>query len=552
MMKKYSLLIVSLLWVSFSFGQILYEDFSSALTNENFSKIGWTNFAEEGTVVFQGKYSGADNNTYVQMSASGSDETSNIAWLVTPSVYITPGYVLNFRSKSGFTNADVLSLWISSNFSGDVSTATWAELSFSKPTDDGTSIGNWQASGVNLESYAGLNVCIAFKYTGGDPSATTIIQIDDIKISQDAKVWVNPATFIEEVEAGSVVNKTFTISNIGGGVLAWERSAKSFTKANHADWELEENQLWLTNEVSITRKNSQGLFNIAQETGYNYASPIGTLWSYGLSHEISMGDYQVWVEAINNNPPAQVGKDLSMHIIDTDIYFDIVFSSWTQGGNGGGFSLDYTLAQAPWITTSVQLGSIATGASQMVNVTFDATNLVAGEHHSQIQFYTNDPEAPIASIPVLLTVVGETEVNITETTINFDDVFVNGNSTYELNIENTGTDVLNIASIVSDEAAFEANLSSIIIEPSSAQKVIVSFSPTEIKDYTGTLTINSNDADESVITIALSGNGIAAPEVSIDPAFFDVTITGCDVTDNQILTISNLGANNLTWAISDT
>lgn len=552
MMKKYSLLIVSLLWVSFSFGQILYEDFSSALTNENFSKIGWTNFAEEGTVVFQGKYSDTDDNTYVQMSASGSGETSNIAWLVTPSVYITPGYVLNFRSKSGFTNADALSLWISSNFSGDVSTATWAELSFSKPTDDGTSIGNWQASGVNLESYAGLNVCIAFKYTGGDPSATTIIQIDDIKISQDAKVWVNPATFIEEVEAGSVVNKTFTISNIGGGVLAWERSAKSFTKANHADWELEENQLWLTNEVSITRKNSQGLFNIAQETGYNYASPIGTLWSYGLSHEISMGDYQVWVEAINNNPPAQVGKDLSMHIIDTDIYFDIVFSSWTQGGNGGGFSLDYTLAQAPWITTSAQLGSIASGASQVVNVTFDASNLVAGEHHSQIQFYTNDPEAPIASIPVLLTVVGEPEINIAETAINFGDVFVNGNSTYELNIENTGTDVLNIASIVSDEATFEANLSSFIIEPSSAQKVIVSFNPTEVKEYTGTLTINSDDADESVVTIALSGKGIAAPEVSIDPTFFDVTITGCDVTDNQILTISNLGANNLTWAISDT
>ncbi|NHB68602.1 choice-of-anchor D domain-containing protein [Perlabentimonas gracilis] len=549
MMKKYSLLIVSLLWVSFSFGQILYEDFSSALTNENFSKIGWTNFAEEGTVVFQGKYSDTDDNTYMQISASGSGETSNIAWLVTPSVYITPGYVLNFRSKSGFTNADALSLWISSNFSDDVSAATWAELSFSKPTDDGTSFGNWQASGVNLESYAGLNVCIAFKYTGGDPSATTIIQIDDIKISQDAKVWVNPATFIEEVEAGSVVNKTFTISNIGGGVLAWERSAKSFTKANHADWELEENQLWLTNEVSITRKNSQGLFNIAQETGYNYASPIGTLWSYGLSHEISMGDYQVWVEAINNNPPAQVGKDLSMHIIDTDIYFDIVFSSWTQGGNGGGFSLDYTLAQAPWITTSVQLGSIASGASQVVNVTFDASNLVAGEHHSQIQFYTNDPEAPIASIPVLLTVVGEPEINIAETAINFGDVFVNGNSTYELNIENTGTDVLNIASIVSDEAAFEANLSSFIIEPSSAQKVIVSFNPTEVKEYTGTLTINSDDADENVITIALSGNGIAAPEVSIDPTFFDVTITGCDVIQSETLTISNSGKGDLNWEL---
>ena len=67
MLKKYFLFIISFFFISISFGQILYEDFSSVTPNENYSRIGWTNISEEGTRVFQGKDYGPEYKYYVPM-----------------------------------------------------------------------------------------------------------------------------------------------------------------------------------------------------------------------------------------------------------------------------------------------------------------------------------------------------------------------------------------------------------------------------------------------------------------------------------------------------
>ena len=42
-----------------------------------------------------------------------------------------------------------------------------------------------------------------------------------------------------------------------------------FTKPDSADWTLEENQDRITDNVWITRKDIQSLFNIAQEAGFS-------------------------------------------------------------------------------------------------------------------------------------------------------------------------------------------------------------------------------------------------------------------------------------------
>ena len=42
-----------------------------------------------------------------------------------------------------------------------------------------------------------------------------------------------------------------------------------FTKADSADWTLEDNQDRITDNVWITRKHTQSIFNIVQETGYS-------------------------------------------------------------------------------------------------------------------------------------------------------------------------------------------------------------------------------------------------------------------------------------------
>ena len=63
------------------------------------------------------------------------------------------------------------------------------------------------------------------------------------------------------------------------------------------------------------------------------------------------------------------------------------------------------------------------------------------------------------------------------------------------------------------------------------------------------LTIYSNDPDESELTILLAANAVYPPIIEIFPTSMSSSLeTG--QTEEQILTISNLGESNLDYSIS--
>jgi hypothetical protein len=135
----------------------------------------------------------------------------------------------------------------------------------------------------------------------------------------------------------------------------WSGRTHVFTKPDGADWTLAENQDRITGHVWITRKNSQGLFNIAQEDGYSAGSPAGTEWATGNAADHASLSFLPWVQWAANNPPGTIGVDAVVHLIAEDIYLDIRFDSWTGAAGGGGFS--YTRAVKP--TASVPGASAA-------------------------------------------------------------------------------------------------------------------------------------------------------------------------------------------------
>ena len=119
----------------------------------------------------------------------------------------------------------------------------------------------------------------------------------------------------------------------------WNGPITTFTKPNNADWNLQVNQDRITPNVWITRKNTQGIFNINQELGYSSTSPKDTEWAFGTTSNFGALTFADWVVTVANNPPAMVGQDMVIHLITDDIYIDIKFTSWSQGPSaGGGFS----------------------------------------------------------------------------------------------------------------------------------------------------------------------------------------------------------------------
>lgn len=135
----------------------------------------------------------------------------------------------------------------------------------------------------------------------------------------------------------------------------WSGRTHFFSKADLADWTLPANQDRITDLVWITRANSRGLFNIAQETGYIGTSPAGTEWATGNAVDHASLAFAPWVTWAGNNPPGTVGVDAVVHLIADDVYLDIRIDSWSSFASGGGFS--YTRAEKP--ITAVGQGTAA-------------------------------------------------------------------------------------------------------------------------------------------------------------------------------------------------
>lgn len=125
----------------------------------------------------------------------------------------------------------------------------------------------------------------------------------------------------------------------------WSGRTHFFAKPDFADWTQAANQDRITDQVWITRADSRGLFNIAQEAGYAAGSPAGTEWASGDAANHASLSFLPWVQWAANNPPGTVGVDAVVHLIAEDIYLDIRIDSWTSVAGGGGFS--YTRAVRP-------------------------------------------------------------------------------------------------------------------------------------------------------------------------------------------------------------
>ena len=121
-----------------------------------------------------------------------------------------------------------------------------------------------------------------------------------------------------------------------------------FTKDPFADPQLAENQDELTPGVVLTRGDVQGLFNIALESAFGNGSPADTRWAFadlnGNPADISALDFDSlvfddWEDALGgrgalaSNILDRIGV---VHLITDDIYLEILFTDWGQGGGAGG------------------------------------------------------------------------------------------------------------------------------------------------------------------------------------------------------------------------
>lgn len=156
------------------------EDFQSGQDRDEINLPGWTNQAVVGDRIWI--YRSFEQNLFAQMTSFNADAPNNEAWLVTPEINTGETSTLTFESAQAFYRHDGLSVWVSTNFSGDASSATWQELTEARVAGSSDEEYDWIGSGpVDLSSF-GSRVHVGFKYEGNAATNTTTYRLDNIVV----------------------------------------------------------------------------------------------------------------------------------------------------------------------------------------------------------------------------------------------------------------------------------------------------------------------------------------------------------------------------------
>ena len=186
-------------------------------------------------------------------------------------------------------------------------------------------------------------------------------------------------------------------------------------------------------------------------------------------------------------------------------------------------------------------------------VNYSAANESGAFFSGTVDLLSNDPVSPVVNIPFSLSIIGMPDIEISQSSLDFGPVELNGTRSTSFFITNTGSE--NPALLVSEltlEGAGAANYSvspqpsvelPLAVGSGDSLEVTVTYTPASIAAHPAVLTISSNDADEPELTLDVTGQGVPAPAVALSDTLFSTTLfTGGSET--QTLIISNVGEEN--------
>jgi PKD repeat protein len=172
------------------------------------------------------------------------------------------------------------------------------------------------------------------------------------------------------------------------------------------------------------------------------------------------------------------------------------------------------------------LYSIAPGDSGQIEFWFASAE--AGSFSGQAHFTTNDPMNPEVSIELLGTAeAGGAIIYVVEHDLDFGKVVAGESSQKTLSLRNSGnTDLVIDALLFTDDAFATETTLPVTLAGDAFFDFILSFSPTEIREYEATLTFQTNALNDGEVEVLLRGEGDQGvftgpqPETGLPVTFF--------------------------------
>lgn len=225
--------------------------------------------------------------------------------------------------------------------------------------------------------------------------------------------------------------------------------------------------------------------------------------------------------------------------------------------NTGAGTLNFTIAEGgetDFVSVEPDSGSVASGASQAIAVTFDASGLLAGTYEQALHIFSNDPASDTVTVPLTLIVSnnGVPIASVEPDTVDFGDVFETGSKTELITLANEGSEPLVISSITSDNTDFTTSFTSALTLGAFQDTTVqVIYTASSLGVSSGTLSIATNDPAYPVLSVFVTGEGVVAPSIEVTPDSLSATLN-TDKTSTATLTVKNTGGSNLEFSVAVT
>jgi len=197
-----------------------------------------------------------------------------------------------------------------------------------------------------------------------------------------------------------------------------------------------------------------------------------------------------------------------------------------------------------WLTVAPTSGRLGAGQSIPLGVHIDAAGLEGGTYPGEVRINTNDPNAAVVTLNVSVHVTGAPDGAVQPAALAFGNAFLGLPLGLTLTVANIGTDTLVVSDILASAPEIVASPASFSVPPHGSQPVTVTWTPSALGPFAGSLRIQSNDGGEPEILVPVTGSGIPAPVIALAPVSFEETLfSGNNVT--RTLNVTNAGGSDL-------
>lgn len=384
--------------------------------------------------------------------------------------------------------------------------------------------------------------------TSNDPDQATVnVNLDGAgKPKPQPNILVQPAAYdFGDVMVGAIVFKTFIISNDGT-----------------ADLVLNAAKIVGVDKDQFTIESVGTLITLAS----------GDSQSFTISFKpLSIGNKSASLQIFSNDPdqatfgimltgngvPAPA-PNIAVQPADYDFgevrQGSVASKSFVISNNGSADLLvnNVSLAGANLDQFALLSGrtsfTLMPGESEKLDIRFRPTS--EGVKTASLQVASNDPDTPLAEIGLTGTglPLPQPKMVVSPSSHDYGLVVVGTLATKNFIITNSGLADLTVNSIslsgaYSDQFKIVTNSGMITLIPGESHNLIVIFQPTDLGSKKANLQIFSNDPDQAILNVTLSGEGISPlqPDITVDPANHDFGKVLIGSVETKTFVVSNDG-----------